>query len=341
VLRGLWAIHFVRAELHTARELGEQLLTLTHDRQQPAFLLEVHHTLGGTLCSLGEFSRAREHLERSMALYDPEQHRSQVALFGPDVGVFCRAWAAHSLWHLGFPDQAVELSAEALALAQELDHPFSLALAQAYAAMLHQFRRERQATTEYAEASYSLSTQYGFPYYAAWAEILRNWALAQKRPGTEEVAQLRQAVTDFEDTGSETRRPFYLGLIAEVCAKAGRLEEGLEMLDEALATSKKNGDCWWDAELHRLKGELLLVQGADESEVEVCFQRALDIARQQQTRSLELRAAISLCRLWQSQASQGKSDQARKLLSEVYDWFTEGFETADLKEAETLLNALS
>jgi TOMM system kinase/cyclase fusion protein len=337
-LWGLWYFYLVRAELQTARELGEQLLNLAQRVQAPAFLLLAHRALGQTLTFLGEFSTAQGHLEQGMSLYDPEQHRAFASLYGQDQGVICRSWAALALWCLGYPDQALRRSREALTLAQELAHPFSLAYAMCFAGKLCQLRREVQAAQERATAAMALCTEQGFALYLARGTIQRGWALAEQGQGADGLAQMHQGMAAYQATGSEVFRPYYVAFLAEAYGKTGQAEEGLTMLAEALAAVHKTGERFYEAELYRLKGELLLARSAgDYTEAEACFRQALDIARQQQAKSLELRAAMSLARLWHQ---QGKRDEARELLAPIYGWFTEGFDTADLQEAKAFLEAL-
>jgi predicted ATPase/DNA-binding winged helix-turn-helix (wHTH) protein len=338
VLVGLFRFYLVRAEHETARELGEQLLSLAQSVQDPALLLEAHFPLGAILYCLGEFAPAREHLEQSIARYDPQQHSSHALVYGADPGVFCLSWTTHVLWSLGYPDQALKRSQEALALAQELSYSFSLALALDYATILHQFRRERQAAQERAVAAVVLCTEQGFAYYLAWGTFMQGWALAEQGQAEEGIAQMRQSLAALRATGAELRQPYYLAMVAEACGKVGQAEEGLTILAEALARAHRSRECWWKAELYRLKGELLRQKAKIEPEAEECFRQAIDIARRQSAKSLELRAVISLSRLWQK---QGKKEQARQLLAEIYNWFTEGFDTADLKEAQVLLEELS
>jgi len=253
--------------------------------------------------------------------------------------VHCLSFVAWALWYLGYPDQALRRIHEALTLAQELSHPFSLALALAFAAWLHQLRREGQAAQERAAAAIALSTDQGFPFWEAWGTILRGSVLAEQGQRAEGIAQMRQGIAAWRATGAELQRPYYLALLAEPCGKGGQAEEGLSVLAEALTAVHKTGERQHEAELYRLKGELLLKQGVpDEQEAESCLRQAIDVARQQQAKSLELRAAMSLSRLWQQ---QGKRFEARELLAPIYGWFTEGFDTADLQEARALLEALA
>jgi predicted ATPase len=243
------------------------------------------------------------------------------------------------LWLLGYPDQALTKSHEALTLAQELSHPFSLAYALDLAAMLHRLRQEGQAAQERAEAAMTLSTEQGFPLWLALGMILRGGALAEQGQGTEGIAQMRQGLAVFQATGAEVGRPYFLALLGEAYGRVGQVEEGLGVLAEALAAVEKSGERFYEAELHRLTGELLLARAtADQAQAEGCLRRALDVARRQRAKSLELRAAMSLSRLWQR---QGKRGEARQLLEGIYGWFTEGLDTKDWQEAQVLLDGLS
>jgi predicted ATPase len=339
VLWGLLTCYLVRAEHQTARELGEQLLTMAQRQQDAALLFVGHFALGAALYCLGAFAPAREHLEQSIALDDPRQDRVHPFLFGMDLGVFCRSWASHALWHLGYPDQALTMSRTALAQARELLHPFSLALALNYAAILHQFRREERATHERVEATMALCSEYGFAYYLTWGPILQGWVLVGQGQGEAGIAQMRRGLIDFRATGGEVRLPYYLALLAKACGNAGQAAAGLTLVAEALAQAETRGEGWWKAELYRLKGELVMQEGGTPEvlEAEESFRLALTVARRQQAKSLELRAAVSLSQLWQQ---QGKAEQARQLLADIYGSFTEGFDTVDLQEARDLLEKL-
>jgi TOMM system kinase/cyclase fusion protein len=340
VLRGLATFYIVRAESQTANELAEELLRLAQSAQDPAMLVEAYSMLGTTSFYLGEIASARVHLEQGIALYDPQQHRSHAFLeVGTDPGVLCFIYAAHVLWLLGYPDQALTKSHEALTLAQELSHPFSRAYALDFAALLHRLRREEQAAQERAEAAITLSTKQGFPLWLAIGMILRGGTLAEQGQGSEGIAQMREGLAVFQATGAEVGRPYFLTLLAEGYGRGGQAEERLSILDEALAAVQQTGERWCEAELYRLKGELVLVRfSEDDAEAETCFQQGIAIARRQQAKSLELRAALSLSRLWQR---QGKRAEAQQLLAPVYGWFTEGLDTADLQDAKALLDELS
>ena len=244
------------------------------------------------------------------------------------------------LWLLGYPDQALQRSNEALTHAQRLSQLYNLATAYlAYAVMLHEFRREWQAVQERTAAGMSISTEHGFTQTLAIGAIRQGRVLTRQGRGEEGIGQIHQGISAYRATGAEIRCPYYLSLLAEAYEMLDQPEEGLTVLTEALALADKNDERWCEAELHRLKGELLLQQSPDyHAEAESCFHQAITIAQNQSAKSWELRAATSLARLWQS---QGKRDEARELLAPVYSWFTEGFDTADLIDAKTLLDELA
>lgn len=363
VLRGLWVLHHVRANLATARELGEQLVDIAERVQDSAFLLEAHRALGSTLLWQGEFVLAQTHLERAVTFYDPHQHSILKLLYGgADSGVSCRCEAARVLWFLGYPDQALQQTQAALTLAYTLSDPFSLGFALIFAAGLHQLRREGQTTQSRAEEGIRLASEYGFAPLVSAGTIRRGWALAEQGQIEEGLRQMRQGLSARQMTGAGLAEPYFLALQAEVYGKAGQGETALALLAEALTIVQKGEERRLDAELQRLKGELTLQKetrggelearlpsSQDPSlktqdpngvvqEAEACFLKAIEISRKQQAKSLELRATTSLARLWQQ---QGKPHEARNALSEIYGWFTEGFDTKDLQEAKLLLESLT
>jgi class 3 adenylate cyclase/predicted ATPase len=377
VLFGMWAFYIVRAEHRMAYELGEQLSSLAQSIQDPAPSLQAHVALGNSSVWLGELTSAREHLEQGIALYEPRRHYSLAFLYGgADPGVHDLSYMALALWLLGYPDQALKKSHEALTLAQELSHPFSLAWVLSFAAWLHQVRRERPATQERAEPAIALSTEQGFPFWLGWATVLRGWALTEQGQGEKGIAQMHQGLAIYRATGAGLGQSYFLTLLAEAFGRIGQVEEGLSALAEALTFVDKTGERFYEAELYRLEGELLLTQEGlrpqavglrEKTEgAERCFHKAIEVAQKQQAKSLELRAVMSLARLWQQQAvEQGAGSkergekskesgvrsqeqearlwlaEAHRMLSEVYSWFTEGFDTKDLQEAKALLAELA
>ncbi|MFB0537260.1 MAG: hypothetical protein ACETWR_20040 [Anaerolineae bacterium] len=338
VLGLLLSFYCARGEPQKGREIGEQLLNLAEQAEDPLLVTVAHWMLGWCLLFLGELAQAQTHLERMVVFYDPQQHHSMAFVYGQEPGVTSLSVTSWALCALGYPEQALRRSREALVLAQELSHPLSLALAQVYAGILRMFCGDWQTVQEFAEACIRLSTEHGSPYWLSGGLICHGWALAEQGQAEEGIAQVREGIAILRATGAEMLMPFILATLAEACGKAGQVEEGLAAVAEALAAVDRTGERFYEAEVYRIKGELLRMQGADEAEVEACFQHAIEVARQQQAKSWELRAVMSLCRLWQE---QGKREEARQRLAEVYDWFTEGFDTPDLKEAKALLEALS
>jgi len=337
VLRGLWSYNLVYSELETAHALGEQLLTLAQQVHNTAMLCIAHRALGSTLLFLGAVAAAHMHFAQGMALYDPEQHRVYAFLHGDDSGVICHSYAAWTLWYLGYPAQGVTRCHAAVTLAQQLTHPFSLSWVLGAAAMFHQFCREARCAQDCAEEVLSLALAQGFTQWSAYGAMLRGWALVHQGQAQEGITQLTQGLTAQRATGAEILRPYFLTLLVETYGTLGQPEAGLTVLTEALPLVDKTGARWYEPELYRLKGDLLLHQSSDNAtEAESCFHHALAIARNQQAKSLELRAATSLARLWQ----QGKQAEAYALLAPIYGWFTEGFDTADLRDAQALLTVL-
>ena len=333
VLVGLWNFYFVRGATQTACDVGEQLLILAQQAHDPRRLLRAHAAVGEIWFHAGRIVPAHTHLEQGIALYDPGKHHSH-AVQVPTVA--CLAYAAWALWHLGYADQALVRSQAACALAQEISHPLSLAIALLFQATVHQFRREIPAAYELAEAAWVIAHEQGFPFWEASSMIQRGWALAMRDAHDDEgIRQIQQGLVTFRATGAEVQLPSWLALLAEAYGHHGQVDQGLQAVHEGLAVLARTGERYYEAELYRFKGELLVQQGAGQQvkakrhtwwEAEASLRQALDVARQQQAKSPELRAAINLSRLWQQ---QGKHTAARQLLADAYGWFTEGDDTAD------------
>jgi predicted ATPase len=339
VLRGLMLYYINRGDLQTATQLGEQLLRLAQAQPDPALLMLAHYMLGLVLFYRGELVAAHTHHAQALALYAPRAHRPLAVRYGVDLGVGSGGFLAQELWQLGYPDQALQRSQAARTLAQEVSHPVSLAAALVFAAIVHQGRREALAMHEHTAAAMTLATEQGFAQWVARSTVLHGWALAMQGQGEAGIATIRQGLAAGLATGATLWQPYYLALLAEAYGAGGRAAEGLAALAEALALIDTTEARIYTAELSRLKGALLLQQAVpDAVQAEICFQQALAVARQQQAKSLELRAAMSLARLWQS---QGQRQEAYDLLAPVYAWFTEGFDTADLQDAKALLQDLS
>ena len=340
VLYGLYRFYLGRLQLHTAREIGETLLRLAQRADDPALAVLAHYALGTDVALSLARCRPPACTWRKPSHADtPDQRRALVFRIGQDPGVGCRIHAALLLWLLGYPEQALARLHEALALAHELPHPYSLAHARCWAAYVYQFCWDVPAVHEQAEAAVALSIEQGFPFWAAAGTILRGWALAMQGQGEAGMAQVRQGIAAYRATGAALLVAYYCTLLADVSAHLGHPEDGLQALVEAHTLMEQQEERYWEAEVCRLRGVLLLRQpGTPQAEAEAWLQQALDVTRRQEAKSLELRAAMSLSRLWQQ---QGKQAEARELLASVYGWFTEGFDTADLQEAKTLLEELS
>jgi predicted ATPase len=338
-LIGLYGLAFSQGKLHAAREREEQLLSFAQQQQEPALLLEAHHMCWSTALSLGELATAQAHIEKGLALFDSQLHHANARVFygAHDPAVCGRAWGALTSWLRGYPAQALRSNDSALAMARELEHPFSVAFALTNAAQLHQLLREAPAAKEQAEAA--LAVEGGFPYILSWGPVLRGWALAEQGQAEEGIARIRDGLAALRATGMELWRSYGLSLLAEGCGRAGQINEGMEALGEALAIVGNNAEHWCDAELYRIRGELLLRQNyLNAAEAQGCFERAIEIALKQSAKSWELRATTSLARLLRD---TGRRDEARTMLAEIYGWFTEGFDTADLKDAKALLDQLN
>jgi predicted ATPase len=334
VWQGLWAFAFLRGNLQSAQELAERSLHHAQREDDSASLVGAHWLLGTTLLFVGAFAPSLAHMEQGIALYDVHPGRPLRILQDPGIG--CRIYAAASLIYLGYLDRAAQRIQEALGLARNLSHPYSLVWGQSYAALLANVRGEPQAAQQYAETEIALATEQHFALWIAFGTIQRGIALMRQEQTQEGLQQIAQGTAAWRATGALLGVPQWFTFLAEAYGKSAQPEKGLSVLDEALAHVHQTGERFFEAELHRLRGSLPLQQSSDNSaEAETSFHRALDIARHQQAKSLELRAATSLVTLWQS---QGKRQDAYDLLAPVYGWFTEGFDTADLKDAKTLLN---
>jgi predicted ATPase/DNA-binding winged helix-turn-helix (wHTH) protein len=354
VLLGLRAFYTLRGELHTARELGEQLLQVAQQAQEPDLLLNASHALGGALFWAGASAAARVHLEAGLALYDRQQLYHQAALADHAPGVSCGNYLALVLWQRGYLDQARRQSAATLALAHARTLPFSQAGACSFATQLQQCCRDVAMAHTQATATITLCQRYGFAQFLGIAQVTYGWTLAAQGQPEAGLALMQQGLVAEQAVGAEVARPYCLALLAEVYAQQGQPEAGLAALAEGLAMLRRIGAYWYEAELHRLYGTLLMQADTPQSPLvrgvphtaspappaeaaEAHLYRAWHIARHQEAKSLELRAAVSLARLWQQ---QGKGAEAYQLLAEVYGWFTEGFDTADLQEARALLATL-
>ena len=354
VLAGLWSFYTNRTQYTKARKIAERYLQQAEQEVRPYFLTWGHHLMAEPLFALGELSQARMHGEHAIAVYDAEAHRPDAARFGGDPKVMSCSHTALVLWLLGYPDRALKRCKEGLGLARELGVPFALTYALICEAFFHLLRRDGAAAQALAEEVIAVSTQHGFATRIAQGTIYRGGAFVLQGHLEEGIALLQQGLTATRASGSDMLRSHYLGLLVEAYAEGGQVAEGCVRLNEAFQMVDTHAERVCEAELYRLKGELFLNDERgmmnDEwrtrkvkslphaTEAEECFQNAIEIARNQNAKSWELRAATSLARVWQQ---QGKKAEAFQLLSEIHDWFTEGFDTVDLQAAKVLIEELN
>jgi adenylate cyclase len=338
VLYGLWGHNIILGKLNMVPKLTEQCHNLAQDIRDPALIMEACRFVDETALYRGEFEKARTFWEQSLSLYDPEKHRTHASVYGQDTGVALLSHGSMILWSLGYPDQAKKRSDEALMLARNQAHPFSTAFALYVGTVVYQWCREVAVTEERIEEVIHLSETHGFPLWLSISIPLRGWVNVMEGQVKRGIEIIRRGLDESRAHGVEVFRTYHMALLVDAYRIDDDAEEGLKTVDEALALADETEVRHYEAELHRIRGELNRIQGASDQEVESCFQRALDVARRQGARSMELRSSVSLCRLWER---QGRKDEARARLSEIYGWFTEGFDTYDLKEAKKLLQALS
>jgi predicted ATPase len=344
-LAGLFVYYDVRGEMEPALELAKQLLSIAQSAQDAAFLPAAHHAMAEPLYLMGQFTPARSHVELSVSLYDPGRYPSHgVPYFGVDIAVHSLTVLATSSWALGFPDKAIESDERAVALARELAHPLSLCFALALSAIVHSLRGEAQATSKNADVMFHLADEHGFQGLLALGILIRGVALVVSGQADEGITQLREGLGLFQAGGGVNISPWFLAFLAEAYGIIGLPDEGFAVVAEALALAESTGLGAWEAELYRLKGELTLQRpeaGSNSQireEAESYFRQAIEVARRQSAKSWELRATTSLARLLRERS---RRDEARAMLSEIYNWFTEGFDTADLRDAKSLLDELA
>ena len=383
-LLGLWSADLVLGQVHHAHQTAEELLQIADTIGDSGLQLSAHMAIGMALFYTPNLETARSQLQDGIVRYDRPQHSGLASIYGQDPGVTVLSYAAWTLWMLGYPDQARQHAEAARGLAQELSHPYSLTFALMFGAWIQVLRREPHEAQEWATSAMTIAAEHGFPYLVTAAKVSYGWARAAQGEMEDGQLYIREALNHHQEKGEELGRPYDLALLAQTHQQCGETAAALALLDEAFSVIERTGEHVYEAELYRLRGELTLAQESQKSKVsdtqssapspqslpspqapslkpqapsgaeqeaEGYFLKAIDIARQQHAKSLELRATISLARLWQQQArehgagsaEQGASNrlaQAHSVLSEVYNWFTEGFETADLLEAKALLDVL-
>jgi class 3 adenylate cyclase/predicted ATPase len=339
VLYALWASTLNSGAVAATLDHATNFLSSAQSQPSSGPLLIGHRALAFSLMLSGDYRAALAHFETAASLHRPDEHRDSALHYGQDIGVSAFVQWSWALWHRGYPDQSTRAADRALAYSRELGHAHTLAYALYFTGMAAVVARDVATACAYSNDCVAIASEHGFPLWAALGRSLRGWADAQKGEATTGIAIIRDGLAASEATGTRVNTPFYLTLLAEALALAGKIEEGLAALDDALATAAVSGATGWNAEIHRLRGELTgRLPYPDPAKAEDSFRTALAIAREQGTRGYELRAATSLARLWREQGRQG---EARDLLAPVYGWFTEGFDTPDLKEAKRLLDELT
>jgi DNA-binding SARP family transcriptional activator len=337
ILYGMQSLCIVEGRLEKSALITDEMVHVFRETQGAEPPRSAFAMLAGVRLQMGRFQEACDEFDGLVREADPSQLQRLQESQGLNYEVIARAWQSHALWCLGRPDTALERASHALRLARQLGQPFSQAIAATYLALLQQLRADPQAFREQAKEALDLATRFKATYYRAWAAILVAYAETLGRAEANELARLRGTIEAFKETGARIRLPYYLALLADAQLRAGQAEAGLEVVEEGLARGRDTNERWWDAELHRLRAELLLRGGAEAAEAEAALGRALEIARGQQAKSLELRAARALAGLW---AGSGRTAEARDLLSSVCSAFAEGFETPDLEGARALLSRL-
>jgi DNA-binding SARP family transcriptional activator len=328
----------VLPELETALSHGRQMLAVAKQAEDPLLDALAHLTIGRVSVHLGRFKSAHEHLDKMITFYDPHQHHTLAYIYSIDLGVDALAWDTWPLNFMGFLDQSTQRGQKAIALAQALDHPLSLTVAYTQAATSHAMRREKEAAKVNGELALEIAKEFGFVFFQAAANYGIGWALAASGLIEEGIERLQEYLSIHKKLGVGLYRRSTLLDIADIYLKAGEYSKAIDTLEEAEKTAFKSGERYHDAELYRLKGELGIKQGHSEDKIENSLRQAIQIAKQQNAKLLELRATTSLARLLES---RGKRGQAYRILAGIYNWFSEGFEKQDLIEAKTLLEELA
>jgi predicted ATPase len=339
VLYGLWISTLNGGAIAAALERATDFLSIAQSQPSPGPFLVGHRILAWSLMLSGDYRAALAHFETAASLYRPDEHRDDAFHYGQDIGVSAFAQLSWALWHRGYPDQSARAADRALAYSRDLGHAHTLSHALWYAGLAAVFARDVGTAHARSYDCVAIASEHGFPLWAAFGRIIQGWAVAKKGEATTGIDRIRDGMAGSEATGTRVATPFDLILLAETLAFAGKIEEGLATLDDASAAAAVYGVRCWDAEIHRWRGELTArLPHPDPAKAEDSFRAALAIAREQGTRGYELRAATSLARLWGKQDRRG---DVRDLLAPVYGSFTEGFDTADLKEVKQLLDELT
>jgi class 3 adenylate cyclase/predicted ATPase len=335
VLYGRSVFHFQRGELSAAHDLASELVRLGEQHCDVAAQVTGHRMIGSALSQMGRFADSRRQFLLALALYDPVRDRDSAVVYAIDSRVMSNSWLAHLQLILGFPDQAQEHHSEAFAYVRQLSHAGTAAVALAWGCIFQQLLRDSAAARAEGDAAILLASEHGYPLYRAAGTIVRGWALAVEGSAEEGVAEIRRGAADYALTGAEMWSPYFLALLAEAEGMAGKVQAGLDHLEEAIGRANRTGIRWIEAELHRTKGQLLLAASrSDIAGAQVCFDRALSVAREQGALMWQLRAATCLARYG---GTDGERQQAVDRLASIFDQFVEGFETPDLLDARQVL----
>ena len=338
-LYGLWQMNHVRGAVAVAKGIAGDLMRSTEGGDDSGQRLQAHHSNWTSSFFSGDPKACLHHTSRGVEIYDREEHRTHRFLYGAhDPGVCGLTLGSVSSWFLGYPDRGVQMGEDSMALAEELAHPVSAAVGLLFVTAMYQFRRDAEATERYGEMGVALCAEHGIAAWGPAMATLRGWAQLELGGG-DAVAEIGAAMQTWQATGNKLFWPWFLALQAEADGQAGKAQDGLEKAAEGLAHAERTGEHWVDAELHRTRGDLLLARSARNiKKAETAFLEALEVARGQEAKSLELRATTSLARLW---GENKKRAEAHALLAPIYGWFTEGFDTPDLKDAKALLDELN
>lgn len=336
VLRGLWNSAFLRKPLPEAQELSAELLALADAQGNHTRRALAHRAQGCARFFSGEFASGWESFRQAIELWDVNNARAEILVYGEDPSVLCRAYGSWLTWFLGYPDKSSVLISKALVDAKRLSNPFIYAMTLGLASALHIYRNEFPEALERADASSTICAAYGFPQWTAYAMIMRGRAHAALGRADDGIAEMEQGWADWRALGAELATTQMSVSLADACAKAGRIAAGLDHIKVAAEHARTFHEALLEAEIHRVRGELLLKRAAT-MDAEACLLRSIAIARSQQAKSLELRTGIGLARIWQS---QNRRDAAYGVLAPIYGWFSEGFDCPDLRDARALLDDL-
>jgi predicted ATPase len=339
VLYGLWVANLVAFDGEVMRELAVQFLALAEKQSATGPLMLGHRLMGLSLLHTGNIADGRAHLDRAFTLYDYAEHRPLATRFGQDIGAATLCWRSLAFWLLGYPEAALADTEHALTVAREIGHSATLMYVLNFSAWTHIHCGNYAAATALIDEFAALKDQTGSLFWAAWGMMQGGCVLALTDKVSDAVQTITSGVTAMQSTGTTMWMPLWLSYLATAHAKLGQSDDAWRCIGEAMTAVETTKERWYEAEINRISGDFVLLSpNPDAARAQVCFERALLVAREQQAKSWELRAAMSMSRLWRD---QGKSQQARELLAPVHGWFTEGFDTRDLKEAKALLDTVS